>query len=852
MTTRPGQRLGPYEILGPIGAGGMGEVFRARDTRLGREVAVKVLPPERSEDPDAFRRFEQEARAAGALNHPHVMAVLDVSRDGNVPYIVTELLEGQTLRDRLQDGPLPVRKALEIADQVAQGLAAAHEKRIVHRDLKPDNVFITREGRAKIIDFGLAKLSSLATMGDVTASVSESAPATGSGTVLGTVGYMSPEQARGQPADHRSDIFALGAVLYEMLSGRRAFRAPSAVETLHAILKEDPPPLPPERAIPISVERIARRCLEKRPDERFQSARDLAFALESLSVESRSDTRTQSRSVTEVVRAPLRERLRGRNLAAAVLALAALGGAFAAGRRSTAKPLPTFTPLTFRRGIILDALFTADGHTVVYSALWDGNPPEVFALRLDGVEATSLGLPPARLLGVSSQGELAILLARPGDARGDWQGTLARVPLSGGPPRDVLEDVWAADWSPDGRDLAVVRLVDGEARLEYPIGRVLRRGLSFQMGSPHVRVSPRGDRLALNSDEGIAIVDRAGAASIVPFPPVKHGLAWAPDGEAVWALAGVPGDMPSLWKGDARGHVEEVARWTMSSLHDVSRDGRMLAHQGFERVGVRASAPGEASERDLGVFAGSLPIALSGEGSQVLLMDFTLSGRSFLRPTRGGPAVLLGKGRPLALSADGKWALVDQGWPGPAEVLLTPTGAGESRPVSTEGLTSVEDGWLGGGHIFVNATTPGGRSRAFRLDTGGKKPAAVAPDGVRAVSDSLLDGAIVGSSADGALARYPLAGGAARPLPARVPKETHPLRTSGDGRTLFVGEPGVPGRIDRVSLDTGERTAWKVVRPEDPAGVFLVDGFVVTAPGDAYAYSYQRFLQDLYLVTGVK
>jgi len=247
MSLRPGQRLGPYEILSAIGAGGMGEVFRARDARLGRDVAIKVLPPERADDP-SFRRFEQEARATGALNHPHVMAVFDVGREGDAPYMVTELLEGQTLRERMAGELLPVRKAIEIADEIAQGLAAAHERGIVHRDLKPDNVFITRDGRVKIIDFGLAKLNFPVVDSGETATVDTGAPATGAGTVLGTVGYMSPEQARGNTADHRSDIFALGTVLYEMLSGRRAFRAASAVETLHAILREDPPPLPPHRA----------------------------------------------------------------------------------------------------------------------------------------------------------------------------------------------------------------------------------------------------------------------------------------------------------------------------------------------------------------------------------------------------------------------------------------------------------------------------------------------------------------------------------------------------------------------------------------------------------------------------
>jgi serine/threonine protein kinase len=281
MPLGPGARLGPYEILAPLGAGGMGEVYRARDARLAREVAIKVLPAGFSSDPERLRRFEQEARAAGALNHPNILTVHDAGHHEGAPYVVSELLEGQTLRERAQGGALPVRKAVEIGVQIARGLAAAHEKGIVHRDLKPENVFVTREGLVKILDFGLARV--------VRAEGGESSQAptfsqhTEPGTVLGTVGYMSPEQVRGFPADHRADIFSLGAVLYEMLSGQRAFRGATAADTMTGILREDPEELSVTRpALPAALDRIVRHCLEKAPAERFQSARDVAFNLESL------------------------------------------------------------------------------------------------------------------------------------------------------------------------------------------------------------------------------------------------------------------------------------------------------------------------------------------------------------------------------------------------------------------------------------------------------------------------------------------------------------------------------------------------------------------------------------------
>src|SRR5271156_2863344 len=289
MALSPGTKLGPYEIIAPIGAGGMGEVYRARDTRLGREVALKVLPQSFAKDPERLRRFEQEAKAVAVLNHPNILGIHDIGEQAGAPYIVSELLEGESLRAELEQGRLSARRAVDYAVQIAQGLSAAHDKNIIHRDLKPENVFVTREGRVKILAFGLAKLAPTgagADASDATLATMASTPnvPTEAGTVLGTAGYMAPEQVRGAPVDSRTDIFAYGAVLYEMVSGQRAFRRDTTAETMTAILKEDPPELS-ELNHPVSpgLERIIRRCLEKNPEQRFQSAKDLAFALDALS-----------------------------------------------------------------------------------------------------------------------------------------------------------------------------------------------------------------------------------------------------------------------------------------------------------------------------------------------------------------------------------------------------------------------------------------------------------------------------------------------------------------------------------------------------------------------------------------
>jgi serine/threonine protein kinase len=323
----PGARLGPYEILAPIGAGGMGEVYRARDTRLGRDVAVKVIAFDVSSDSDRLRRFEQEARAVAALNHPNILSVYDVGTEAGAPYVVFELLEGESLRQRLGREALPARKAVDWASQIARGLAAAHDRGIVHRDLKPENLFVTKDARVKILDFGLAKLL----LGeDTVKEASDSSTlseGTSPGTLLGTVGYLSPEQVRGQAVDPRSDIFSLGAVLYEMLSGRRAFRRGTAADTLTAILKEDPPELASAQGpLPPALDRIVRRCLEKDPAERFRSAHDLAFDLETLSA-------LLGLSVTSPSLLPGKPRLA--QILAAALILGAVGlVTFFAGRRA--------------------------------------------------------------------------------------------------------------------------------------------------------------------------------------------------------------------------------------------------------------------------------------------------------------------------------------------------------------------------------------------------------------------------------------------------------------------------------------------------------------------------------------
>src|SRR6202451_1057594 len=421
-----GHRVGHYRVLEKIGAGGMGEVFRAHDERLGRDVALKLIRPASSDNPDHLRRFEQEARAAAALNHPNILAIYDVGFDGSVPYIVSELLEGKNLRQRLTEGPLPVREAEDYALQIALGLTAAHERLIVHRDLKPENLFRTVDGRVKILDFGVAKLQ---TPADDERSMESMTTVTKHGAVIGTVAYMSPEQLRGKPVDHRSDIFSFGAILYEMMSGCRAFRGETEVDTMTAVLREEPARTNLEDAlIPPGYQDIIQHCLEKDPKNRFQSAKDLVFALQTLAgsagVRPSSNSKTTTRAIPVLPWA-------------LVAALAVATTLFAITQLlHTVAPPPVYRRLTFEAGTVYSARFASDAQSIVYSAAWNNKP---------------LNLSEADLLGTSHKNELAVVLR--GTHNGELEtvgGMLARAPLAGGSPKELLADVRWADWDPSG------------------------------------------------------------------------------------------------------------------------------------------------------------------------------------------------------------------------------------------------------------------------------------------------------------------------------------------------------------------------------------------------------------------
>jgi eukaryotic-like serine/threonine-protein kinase len=694
MALTSGMKLGPYEIQSLLGAGGMGEVYRAHDSRLNRTVAIKVLPASFSADRDRLQRFAQEARAAAALNHPNILSIFDIGEEQGAPYVVSELLEGETLRERLRNGPLPIRRVIEYSLQVARGLAAAHEKGIVHRDLKPENLFLTSDNRVKILDFGLAKLT-----GPEINSDSGDAPtmqvATEAGVVMGTAGYMSPEQVRGKSADHRSDLFSFGAILYEMISGKRAFHGETPADTMSAILKEEAPELSETaRSVPPGLERIVRHCLEKHPAQRFQSAGDLAFDLEALTNVS-APTKSGAQAAVQQASAESSRRRLAAAAGVIVLAAAMLALGWWLGRGKGATPLADYKQITFRTGFIGNARYTPDGG-IVYSASWDGGDFQLYEARTDDTVSRELGLKQAELLAISKSGELAVRLNTVflgGYAR---IGTLVRVPLGGGTPREVLENVQDADWSANGDSMAVVRFVPENShwRLEYPIGHVLLDSVNWLS---HPKISPDGRQIAFadhensgGDDQGsIAVVDMQGHEKKLSAGWISaQGIVWSPTGDEIWFTSSDTGAAQNLRGVTLAGKLRTIASVPGGMWLQDIRNGMTLILVNQKRIGLRGVSPGGKEERELGWLGWAIASDISRDGKKVLFEEEADGGGPnytvFLRDTDGSPPVRIGEGRGLAISPDNKWVITKPAKGGPLSVV--PTGAGEARQLTHDNV----------------------------------------------------------------------------------------------------------------------------------------------------------------------
>ena len=824
MALAAGSRLGNYEILSPLGAGGMGEVYRARDARLGRDVAVKVLPALYAENEDRLRRFELEARAAGVLNHPNLLTVFDVGTHERQPFIVSELLEGETLRDRMAAGALSQRKAIDLAVQIAAGVAAAHDKGIVHRDLKPENVFVTAEERVKLLDFGLAKVldeESVGTPDEVTVRI-----VTDAGAVIGTPGYMSPEQVRGERLDPRTDVFSFGVVLYEMLSGAQPFRRASRVETMNATLHDDP--TFPD-GFPPALERVIRHALEKKPALRFQSMRDAIFALETFTS---SDTWNGGPSAR-----------RAEKKRAAV----------------KAKPV-SFQKITHRRGFVMSARFLRDGN-VAYGAAWEDQPVEVFSATPGDPHHRSLGLPSADVLAVSpTSGELAISLGRHYVAGWVSVGTLARVPQSGGAPREIAEAIQDADWSPDGKNFAISRRIGDVFAIEYPIGRRIYESAHFLS---NVRLSPKGDLVAfiehpLWGDDGgyVTVMDLDGNRRVQGTAwGSMSGLAWSPKGDEVWTAAEEEDGTRPIRAISLSGKERVVfAAPGRLTIYDAASNGGVLLSSDSGTREVIGGKRGVAG-RNLSWFDWSFPTGIAPDGSRIVFEEqrgarLTHQARIYVRPLDGSPAVHLGDGRVRNFSPDGKWVLAKTSDDGTLELL--PVGPGQPRRVPCKGLEEALWWYFfpDGKRILLwgNEENRGLRLYELALDGDGTLrpvgpegaiwPVVIAPDGRR----------VALTSPERVLTIYDLAGNDP-PVPVRGAAKGDQVLTWGPDDGLYVHQfsSRISTRVERIDLRTGERTLWHELAPNDPAGVMNLHPVYVAMDLETYAFSYRRFLSELYV-----
>ena len=849
MPLATGTRLGPYELQGAIGAGGMGEVYRARDPRLNREVAIKVLPVSFATDRERMHRFEQEARAAAALNHPNILAVYDIGVQDSSPYIVSELLDGQSLRERLRSGPLPLRKAVDFALQIARGLAAAHDRGILHRDLKPENIFVTRDGRVKLLDFGLAKLTG---QDHISGEAQTRTIQSDAGTVLGTVGYMSPEQVRGKPADARSDLFGFGAVLYEMISGKRAFHGETSADTMSAILHGDPPELTEtNRNIPPALGRIVHHCLEKNPEERFHSAHDVAFDLETLT----------SASTTS---APVRATSSSRSgMAVGLVVLLVLFGSamFLIGRYSLSRAQQAhFQRITYERGSVLSARFAPDGHSVVYDAAWEGKPSHLFSTPASGPEPRALDLENAHLFAVSPTGEAALGMG--GKVANHLMvvgATLARSPLGGGAPREILNDVMAADWGPNG-DLAVAHGPGGRMQLEYPIGKVL-----YQTGGwiSDLRVSPSGDAIAFldhpfwPDDRGwVSLIDLAGhKQTLCGEWEAEDGLAWSPDGREIWFTATQAGTDRSLFAVARSGKLRRVLSVPASlRLHDIHSDGRVLLSAGHERVGMIGLTGADDKGRDLSWSGWTIAIDVSKDGKRVLFDEQSeFGGANYtvaMRTIDGSPPVKLGDGFVGRFSPDEKW--VATVIPSQANhFTLMPTGAGQPRDVTVSGLETLFDVELmSNGELLFIGSERGHGVRCYSRSMEGGPLRALTNEGSNNCRCSPDSRYVVATEAYGPLAIYSLPNRKSHSVPGTDGME--PIRWV-DNRSFLTYRRGeLPGKVYRVEGFSGKQSVLKELVPGDRAGVTQIQ--IVAASSDArtLAYSYQQALYELYVVEGLR
>jgi tRNA A-37 threonylcarbamoyl transferase component Bud32/Tol biopolymer transport system component len=879
MTLTAGTRLGPYEIMAPLGAGGMGEVYRAKDTRLGRDVAIKVLPTKFSSNPELRERFEREARAISSLNHARICTLHDVGHQDGVDFLVMEYLEGESLAEKLRKGALPLRETLKIGMEVCEALDVAHRAGIVHRDLKPANIMLTKSG-AKLMDFGLAKASATAgsasrnapllSAAETISGPSPMSPLTGAGQVIGTIQYMSPEQIEGKEADARSDVFALGAVLYEMATGQRPFEGKSQISVASAILEKDPTPIRQLQPLtPRAFERVVSTCLQKNPDERFQSARDIRLELRWIAENPIAETPAAGTKPSELSAAQKSLRLLPWALAAS-LAIAVAAGAWLYHHNAGRAVMPAYRQVTFERGFVYAARFAPDERSVVYSASWEGQPLQVYLTHPGSPESRALNLLNSTLFAASEK-DLAISIGCRNRYIGDCQGTLALVPISGGAPREIAEEVVAADWTSDGSDMAIVRHSEGKYRVEYPRGKVIHES-SKPLG--FVRIAPDGKSLAFAQYVGewgdagqVFVLDRNGKELTHSQMYVSlEGVAWPPSSEEVW-LAGTTdtGWADAIFALRMNGQEHVVLRLPgMLRLHDISRDGAVLLSKDVWRSDLMYRGANDKSERKLSWLDYAQARDITDDGKLVSFADWGqaagTSALAFVRSTDGSPAVKLGTWDEPVLSPDGTRVLAVEGITvGTGKPSVVPIGVGEIKKFEVGEIQDVQSmGWMPDGKSFYYGADDGHGFRMYLQDLAGGKPRAVTP--VISVKSYYFETHLASPDGKFLFVRdtsgnaklFPVAGGPPQDVAGWMPDDVW-ITWAKDGKQAYVfHDEQSSANVYRLDVTTGKRGFVAKLAPADTAGVTSISSVLYTPDGKAYAYSGTQELSELFIVDGVR
>ena len=878
MTLTAGTRLGLYTITSPLGAGGMGEVYRARDSRLDRDVAIKVLRSDVASDRERLARFDREARLLAALNHPNIANVIGLEGADGTPALVMELVEGPTLALRIDAGALPLEEALDIARQIAEALEAAHERGIVHRDLKPANVKVRADGLVKVLDFGLAKAldpDALSATPSADSPTITSPAMTQRGVILGTAAYMAPEQAKGRPVDRRADIWACGCVLYEMLTGRRAFKGEDSTETIVAVVSKEPDWTALPRRTPPSIRRLLQRMLVKDPRQRIDSAAVVRLELAEAAATLKSGTTERDGSSD----AAGRRRWPLPPLAAAgLIAVAASLATWAAmPRPTTPAAVPsTLSQLTFRQGTIGRARFAPDGQTVVYAAAWDGEPFRLYSTRVGSVQSRSIDLPPADLLALSRDGNLALSIARPAVDGFEPHGIMAVTALAGGAPREMFEDVVGADWSADGKTMALARRKGADrAQLEFPLGTVIHE--SSLVLAP--RISPDGERVCFIAPGygQLMVGDRGGGARILATELGRSDrCAWSPDGREIWVAASGGGSMHvDLEAVNLSGGRRRLASYAnLAAIEDIAPDGKVLVAAGTQRFSTYGVDGVDRRERELTVFDATRLFHLTPNGRRALLWDNGPAAglqRVFVRALDGTPAIPLGPGAPAALTPDGQWAAVIGDGASNQQIrnklTLYPIGIGAARtievgiemlPSSSGGLgrtdwskRSYEFSADGNRLLIPYGSAPNRPARVYVYDLRAGVMKAITPEGVTGPAALSHDGKFVAVNGATEVAIHGVDDGSQRVLNGE-PELAAVVGWSADGQSLLVlDQVDAAARLFRRSIRTGERVFVREIRAHDPAGVTSFDVWIAR-DGQAYGYHTYRRLTNLFVVEGLR